>query len=77
MRTWLLGRDTWAYPWMKWFGMPMTRIGVLLVGGSLLISGHSNAVTAAGAGLLAASIAMELANYLILQTHKQRQPTAY
>jgi hypothetical protein len=57
--------------------MPMTRVGLVLVGGSIFVSGHSDPVTAVGAGMLAASIAADLANYLISRTRRQRQPTGY
>jgi hypothetical protein len=76
MRTWFLGRETWAYPWMKWLGIPMFRVGAVLCGGSILISGHSSAVTGVGAGLLVASGFADLANYLTLRARRQKQTSA-
>ena len=77
MRNYLLGRTTWAYPWMRWFGVPMTRIGLVLVGGSIAVSGHSGVVTAIGAGLLVSSILVDSANYAILRTRRRGKPAAY
>jgi len=72
MRDWLLGRKTWAYPWMRWLGMPLFRVGLLVLGLSLIISGHTTAVTWLGVAMMAVSLGADLINAMLVRTRAQR-----
>lgn len=76
MRAWMFGRSDWVYPWMRWLSVPAFRIGVLLCGLSIAVSGYSSAVTWVGVGLMAASLLVELVNFLLLRgSRHSRQVT--
>lgn len=55
MRRFVFGSDEFAHPWVRWFSVPLLRIGLLLVGISLLASGHGTWVTTLGLACLVIS----------------------
>ena len=72
MRRWLLGKTNWAHPWMRWLGMPLFRAGLLVLGVSLIISGHATAVSWFGVAMMAVSLGADLVNAMLVRTRAQR-----
>lgn len=64
-RTWLFGKDTFAYPWLRWLCTPLLRIGLLLVGVPIAIEGHTTWVSTVGVVALATSIVASLIDYAV------------
>jgi hypothetical protein len=65
MRSWLFGKTNWSQPWMRWLGMPLFRVGLLLLVVSIVVSGHSTTVTWIGVALMGISLVVEIVNFLL------------
>jgi len=76
MRKWLFSSRDYAYPWMRWLDLPLTRAGTLLVGGSIFLAGHSTTVTLVGVILLAVSAVVAVTNVVALRSRRRRETTA-
>lgn len=56
MRRFIFGSDDFAHPWLRWFSVPLLRIGLLLVGVPPIVTGHATWVSTVGAACLVISI---------------------
>jgi hypothetical protein len=64
----MFGSREYAHPLLRWLGVPLFRLGMLVLGLSIVIAGHSMTVTFIAVGALVFSVVVvELANIAVLR----------
>lgn len=75
MLTWLFGKRTYSYPWLRWVCVPSFRLGILLLGISIAIRGHTTWVSSVGVGLMGLSLSVDAFDLLSVRfRRRQHQP---
>lgn len=64
MRRWIFGSEDFVHPWVRWVSVPLVRIGLVLVGLPIVVTGHTTWVSTVGVVCLVISFVAGGYDYL-------------
>jgi hypothetical protein len=67
MERWMFGKQAFANGLLRWFSVPLLRVGTLLIVVPIVVDGHATWVSTVGVCVIVISLIVAMTNFMLMR----------